>query len=86
MYSSFGQAERDHLDPDMHGVNDVPDSTQEIKGAIKEWDTKHWDYKPIDCCLSGKDGAADGGQIGIEIISVDLISFEALHTESFILT
>ena len=46
--------------------------TEELRQALKPYDTGRWDFDIIDCCFTGKDADLEPwGQQGVEVIGTD---------------
>jgi hypothetical protein len=69
--SRLAQIHNDYLDPDMHLWPDEDYGYEGVLGALKKYDTGGWQYKEIDCCLSGKDADLELGDQGIQLNNVD---------------
>jgi hypothetical protein len=66
----------DHLNPDTHLWNHIPEEEQVMLGEIKESlraaCSGRWEWDRIDCCVTGKDADLEAcGEQGIEAVSVE---------------
>ena len=71
---SFTSMHNDYLDPDIHNQQqeDYTMDIEEIKAALKAYDTGRWDWDKIDCCITGKYADLEPwGQQGVEIVFVN---------------